>query len=66
VLSRGAVAAQHGAAVTDVRDVQVAALHHRRCGACTAAFTLRSSKEQIYDVSFTYQVWRLISTRIKQ
>jgi len=38
---RCAVAAQHGAAVADVRDVEVPAPHQRRCGACAAAFTLR-------------------------
>jgi carbonic anhydrase len=52
---RGTVAAQHGAAVADVRDVEVAALHHRRCGACTAAaLTLRSSKERVYMTSVSH------------
>jgi hypothetical protein len=38
-----------------VRDVEVAALHHRRCGACAAAFALRSfNARSKYDVSLTY------------
>jgi carbonic anhydrase len=38
-----------------VRDVEVAALHHRRCGACTAAaLTLRSSKERVYMTSVSH------------